>query len=276
MTVGNDDKAPTIASTRKSVTITATGVTMVAITYTRLLATLALFLATVWGDETFSRSGCTTNYGIISLPNVPRTTFSTTLRTTQVIGATVTPTTTLQIPRRTVTAVSPVIVTKTTTLLNTKISTLTSTVTFQPTVAVTTSVTVTAVDPSTVTITITAAQATTTVPASPGFVPASSAPNLRKRQTPARANLLAGNRPEIAPRAPADPFRESYYPASIRCGVVVIFRVTETRTVTASRTVTVTSQSTTTRVLPITIGTVTTTVCPAGASTTVSYLHPLC
>ncbi|KAL8965084.1 MAG: hypothetical protein Q9183_004039 [Haloplaca sp. 2 TL-2023] len=239
--------------------------------YTRLLATLALFVATSWCHySTFSTSLCVTEYGPRPVGNVPSTTYSTTLRKTETIEATITPTTTLQLPERTVYAISAVCATSTITLPNTKISTLTSTVTSQATVNVTSFDTVTVVDPATVSVTVTAAQSTTTVPTSPGFIPASSGPRLRKREPSARANVLAGNRPGLVSRS-----RKSEYPESVQCGVVVIIRTTETKTVTASRTVTATSQSTTTRVYPFTVGVVTTTVVSAGASTTTTVTTTL-
>ncbi|KAL8642900.1 MAG: hypothetical protein Q9226_008454 [Calogaya cf. arnoldii] len=194
----------------------------------------------------------------------------TTLRQTLGCVATVTPTTTVRPAPKTVTATSVVLVIKTTTLPNTKIATLTSTTTIQPTVAVTNTVTITVVDPSTVGVTITATGPTTTIPASAGFIPASSAPNLRKRESPARANLLAGNRPELAPRAMTTP-----YPTTVSCGVLVKIIATEQKTVTGTKTATVTaSPSTVTKVIPVTYS-VTKTVCPAGASTTITVTTTL-
>ena len=93
----------------------------------------------------------------------------------QTVGcvATVTPTTTIQPPPKTVTATSVVYVTKTTTLPNTKVQTLTSTKTVQSTISVTGIITSTAYT-TVIGATITAPQTTTTVATSPGFVPVSS------------------------------------------------------------------------------------------------------
>ncbi|KAI4263268.1 MAG: hypothetical protein L6R42_001583 [Xanthoria sp. 1 TBL-2021] len=144
------------------------------------------------------------------------------------------------------------------------------TTTIQPTIAVTNTVTITIVDPSTVGVTITATGPTTTIPASAGFIPASSAPNLRKRESQARANLLAGNRPELAPRAIT-----TAYPTTVSCGVLVKIIATELKTVTGTKTATVTaSPSTVTKVIPVTYS-VTKTVCPAGASTTTTVTTTL-
>ncbi|KAL9630611.1 MAG: hypothetical protein Q9204_004633, partial [Flavoplaca sp. TL-2023a] len=231
-----------------------------------------MVLTAAWCTTTTSTTSfelCATKYGPSPVPDLPRTTLSTTVRFTQTNVATVTPTTTIEPAPKTVYGISVVLATKTVTLLNTKISTLTSTETFQPTVAVTNTVTITVVDPSTVGVTITGSATTTTVPTSPGFVPASSAPRLRKREPSARANVLAGKRPNLLPRSDS-----KGDPISVTCGVLVKIIVTETKTVIAAKTVTVTGlQSTTSKIYPITVGTVTKTICPAGASTTLHRFH---
>ncbi|KAL8835884.1 MAG: hypothetical protein Q9176_006657 [Flavoplaca citrina] len=235
-----------------------------AITCIRLCAILAMVLTTAWCTTTTSTTSfelCATKYGPSPVPDLPRTTLRTTVRFTQTNVATVTPTTTIEPAPKTVYGISVVLATKTLTLLNTKISTLTSTETFQPTVAVTNTVTITVVDPSTVGVTITGSATTTTVPTSPGFVPASSAPRLRKREPSARANVLAGKRPDLVLRSERSDSKGD--PISVTCGVLVKIIVTETKMVTAAKTVTVTGpQSTTTRIYPVTIGTVTKTIWP--------------
>ncbi|KAL9583117.1 MAG: hypothetical protein Q9212_002890 [Teloschistes hypoglaucus] len=177
---------------------------------------------------------------------------------------TVTPTSTVQQRPVTVTAPSTRLNTVPRTVANTNVNTITQTSTVVNTVSLTNVVTITAAATSTIQITP-AAISTVTIPTSPGFIPASSAPYLRKRSMAIskRANVLAGKRP-LEKRKP----KPKTNPQTVYCGTLLDYITT--KTVTASRTVTVTaSPSTITQPSTVT-ATVTSSVLASPSSTTIT------
>lgn len=231
--------------------------------FTPIFGTLASLLTPAWSDKTVSVEVCLTENASTSVATLGTTTITTTVHQTESYVATVTPTYTAQPTPKSVTAGTTVYVTKTTTFPNTGISTFTSTQTVQSTVSVTNTVTLST--SATVDVTITAPQSTSTVPTSPGFLPASSNPNLRKRE-------WSDQGLDIEKR---DQF--TGYPHTVTCGLLVDIIATNSKTVTASKTATVTASPSTVTKIVTTTSTLTSTYLPAGASTTVSdfSLHRL-
>ncbi|KAL8796474.1 MAG: hypothetical protein Q9195_001148 [Heterodermia aff. obscurata] len=231
--------------------------------YIHLVAAIISVLPLAWCSTSISIEACETKYGPTSVKSVGTKTYSLTIHQTASCVATVTPTSTVQPQPKTVTVSSVVYTTKTTTLPNTMVSVFTTTQTVSTVVPVTN--TITAMTDVTVAASVTVTS-TTTIPTSPGFVPAASANALKKRhESRARPNLLAGKRPSLEKREDS-----AKYPSTVSCGVLVDIIATNSKTVTASKTVTVTGPVATVSKTAYSTSTVTSSYLPAGASTTVT------
>ncbi|CAF9922762.1 MAG: hypothetical protein HETSPECPRED_005143 [Heterodermia speciosa] len=237
--------------------------TMGLLKYIYVVAAIISALPLALCSTSISIEACVTKYGSTSVKSVGTKTYSVTLHQTASCVATVTPTTTVQPPPKTVTVTSVVYTTKTTTLPNTVASVFTTTQTVSTVVPVTN--TITAMTDVTVAASVTVTS-TTTIPTSPGFVPAASANALKKRhESRARPNLLAGKRPSLEKRE-----NSVNYPYTVSCGVLVDIIATNSKTVTASKTATVTGPVSTVSKTTYSTSTVVSSYLPAGASTTVT------
>ncbi|KAL8765827.1 MAG: hypothetical protein Q9203_002769 [Teloschistes exilis] len=224
------------------------------------------FLSFVYRGASISivTQSCTTSLGENVVNPVPTSSYPFIQTQTAYYTETVTPTSTVQPRPVTVTAPSTRLSTVTRTVANADVNTVTQTNTAVATVSVTNVVTITAAASSKVQITP-APTSTVTIPTSPGFIPASSAPYLRKRSVviSKRANVLAGKRP-VERRKPKN------NPQTVYCGVLLDCITTLTRTVTASRTATVTANpSTVTQPSPFT-STVTSSVLASPSTITIT------
>ena len=214
-------------------------------------------------DATISVELCSTKYGPASVTSVGTTTKALTLHQTQGCVVTVTPVYTVQPTPKTITATTTVYVTTKTTTLLSKVSTCTKTQTVRSTFSVTNTATSTALA-TTIVATITALQSTTTVQTSPGFTAASvnlnAGPPMRRRR--------GINQPrDLAKRAAQD---LTGFPETVTCGLLIDIIATNSKTVTATRTSTITAKPLTTTRVETTTAVLTSSVCAAGASTSVS------
>ncbi|CAD6575139.1 MAG: hypothetical protein ASARMPRED_007105 [Alectoria sarmentosa] len=209
---------------------------------------------------------CSTSIGTVSKSSVGSTTaFLTVLETCTVIS-TSTPIVTISPAPKTTTSTTTKFLTSTKTVPNTSLNTFTSTTTIVGTVSITTVV-------ATTTVTSTETDATTstpttTIPTSAGFVPASSAPLLKKRAaapTPARSDLLAARRPNLQSKRALT--SSQVFPESVTCGVLVEIISSSTKVATAPTATVHACTSTITRVSTVTSTIVSTNVSPAAPTT---------